>query len=192
MNDTDRLAARPQRRLWLYLLPLALFAVVAGFLAYGLTRDARVLPSALIDRPAPEFALPPIPGRDTHGFARTDLGGEPQLVNVWASWCVPCRAEHPLLTRLAREEGVIVDGINYKDQTEDARAFLTKLGDPFRYIGQDRDGRVAIEWGVYGVPETFVIDREGRIRYRHVGPLTPRDVEDRILPLLRELGLGAS
>jgi cytochrome c biogenesis protein CcmG/thiol:disulfide interchange protein DsbE len=168
-------------------LPLAVFAAVAAFLGWGLTRDARVLPSALIDKPAPEFALPPIPGRDDHGFSRADLGGEPMLVNVWASWCVPCRAEHPIITRLAEEEGVIVHGINYKDQPADAKAFLDQLGDPFTRIGQDRDGRVAIEWGVYGVPETFVIDRQGRIRYKHVGPMMPRDIERTILPLLREL-----
>lgn len=180
-------AGAGRRRIWLYLLPLAVFAAAAVFLAWGLTRDARVLPSALIDRPAPEFALPPIPGRDDHGFSRADLGGEPMLVNVWASWCVPCRAEHPIITRLAEEEGVIVHGINYKDQPADAKAFLDQLGDPFRYIGQDRDGRVGIEWGVYGVPETFVIDRDGRIRYRHVGPMMPRDIERTILPLLREL-----
>lgn len=180
-------AGAGRRRICLYLLPLAVFAAAAVFLAWGLTRDARVLPSALIDRPAPEFALPPIPGRDDHGFSRADLGGEPMLVNVWASWCVPCRAEHPIITRLAEEEGVIVHGINYKDQPADAKAFLDQLGDPFRYIGQDRDGRVGIEWGVYGVPETFVIDRDGRIRYRHVGPMMPRDIERTILPLLREL-----
>lgn len=188
MNEAGALSARRMpRRLWLYLLPLALFVALVGFLAWGLTRDASVLPSALIDKPAPEFTLPPLPGRDQHGFSRADLGGEPMLVNVWASWCVPCRAEHPLLTRLAEQEGVIIDGINYKDQTEDAQAFLAQLGDPFRWIGQDRTGRVAIEWGVYGVPETFVIDRNGRIRYRHVGPMLPQDVERRILPLLRQL-----
>jgi cytochrome c biogenesis protein CcmG/thiol:disulfide interchange protein DsbE len=180
-------AGRGGRRIWLYLLPLAVFAVAAAVLTFGLTRDARVLPSALLNRPAPEFTLPPLPGRDDHGFSRADLGGEPVLVNVWASWCVPCRAEHPVITRLAEEQGVIVHGINYKDQPADARAFLEQLGDPFRYIGQDRDGRVAIDWGVYGVPETFVIDRDGRIRYRHVGPMQPRDVEQTILPLLREL-----
>lgn len=189
MSDLATLPAahQPRRRWWLYLLPLVLFAAIAGFLGWGLTRDARVLPSALIDKPAPEFALPPIPGRDERGFSRADLGGEPMLVNVWASWCVPCRAEHPILTRLAEEEGVVVHGINYKDQVADAQAFLRQLGDPFTRIGRDRDGRVAIEWGVYGVPETFVVDREGRIRYKHVGPMMPRDVERKILPLLREL-----
>lgn len=175
-----------RRRYWLYLLPLTGFAAIAAFLGWGLTRDARILPSALIDKPAPEFDLPPIPGRDDHGFARSDLGGEPMLVNVWASWCVPCRAEHPLLTRLA-EEGAIVHGINYKDQPADARAFLDQLGDPFRYIGQDRDGRASIDWGVYGVPETFVIDADGRIVYKHVGPMRPRDIDTKILPLLRRL-----
>ena len=108
------------------------------------------------------------------------------LVNVFASWCVPCRIEHPLVARLA-EQGVVVHGINYKDRPEAARAWLGELGDPFRHVGVDADGRTAIEWGVYGVPETFVIDRDGRIAYRHVGPLQPHDVEEKILPLLESL-----
>ncbi len=178
---------RPRRSRLLYLIPVAVFLTVAAALGWGLSRDASVLPSALIGKPAPDFSLPPIPGRDERGFSRADLGGRPMLVNVWASWCVPCRAEHPVLTRLAEEEGVIVNGLNYKDKPEDAMAFLTGLGDPFTYIGQDLDGRVAIEWGVYGVPETFVVDAQGIIRYKFVGPMTWQDVERKILPLIREL-----
>lgn len=168
------------------LLPVAVFALVGGFLAFGLTRNPGTLPSVLIGKEAPQFALPPLPGRDEHGLSRADLGGQPMLVNVFASWCVPCRIEHPVVTRLA-ERGVIVQGINYKDRPEDAKAWLAELGDPFRYIGSDRDGRTAIEWGVYGIPETFVVDRDGRIVYRQVGPMQPRDVEEKILPLLEKL-----
>lgn len=178
--------APARRRSVLVLLPLLLFALVGIFLAVGLTRDPSTLPSALIGRPAPDFALPPLEGRDEHGLARADLGGQPMLVNVFASWCVPCRIEHPILGRLA-EQGVAIQGINYKDRPADAKAWLAELGDPFRRVGADRDGRVAIEWGVYGVPETFVLDREGNIAYRHVGPLQPRDVDETILPLLEKL-----
>jgi cytochrome c biogenesis protein CcmG/thiol:disulfide interchange protein DsbE len=183
----EPLRARTPRRGWLYLVPVLLFAAVGVFLALGLGRDPHTLPSVLIDKPAPAFALPPLPGRDERGFSSADLGGRPMLVNVFASWCVPCRIEHPVLDQLARE-GVTVHAINYKDAPEDALTFLRALGDPFARIGADRQGRAAIDWGVYGVPETFVIDRDGRIRYRHVGPLQPRDLERTIRPLLAELG----
>lgn len=179
--------ARPLRRGWLYLLPVLAFAAVGVFLALGLGRDPATLPSVLIDQPAPAFTLPPLAGRDERGLSRADLGGRPMLVNVFASWCVPCRIEHPVLEQLARE-GVTIHAINYKDDPVDALSFLRTLGDPFERVGADRQGRAAIDWGVYGVPETFVIDREGRIRYRHVGPLQPRDVERTIRPLLEQLG----
>ena len=169
---------------WVFLAPLALFAVVAGYLAVGLTRDPGTLPSALLDKPAPAVALPPLlDGKP--GLASSDLKGAPVLVNVWASWCVPCRAEHPVLTRLARE--VPVFGLNYKDKADDARRFLVELGDPYQRIGTDLSGRTAIDWGVYGVPETFVVDAEGRIRHRHVGPLTDKVVTETIRPLLKSL-----
>jgi cytochrome c biogenesis protein CcmG, thiol:disulfide interchange protein DsbE len=174
------------RRL-VYLLPLALFAVLAGYLLVGLSLDPKEIPSALIDRAAPDFALPALPGREA-GFATADLkGGGVKLVNVFASWCAPCKIEHPLLLRLAKEEGVAIYGINQKDKPEDVQAWLGRDGDPYRRIGADRDGRASIEWGVYGVPETFVVDGEGRIRYKHVGPIMPRDLEDKILPIIREL-----
>ena len=143
------------------------------------------MPSALIDRPAPPLDLPPLAGR-AGGLSSELLMGEASLVNVFASWCPPCRAEHPVLMRLA-QDGVPIWGVNYKDEPEDARAFLAELGDPYRAIGADRSGRTAIDWGVYGYPETFVVDRRGRIRYRHVGPLTPHDLEARIRPLLDRL-----
>jgi cytochrome c biogenesis protein CcmG/thiol:disulfide interchange protein DsbE len=155
-------------------------------LAVGLTRDPSTLPSALIDQPVPSFELPPIAGREGPAFGSGDLVGGVSLVNVFASWCVPCRVEHPLMMALA-DDGVAIYGIDYKDPAEQAAAWLAELGDPYRAIGADRDGRVAIDWGVYGVPETFVIDRAGRIRYRFVGPLQRRDIEETLRPLLEQL-----
>lgn len=169
----------------LLLLPLLLFAGLGVAFAIGLTGDPSKLPSNMIDKPVPEFALAGIDGGP--GLASTDLKGQVRLVNVFASWCAPCRVEHPLLMRLAREEGVTIHGLNYKDKQEAATLFLDKLGDPYTSIGADKDGRVAIDFGVYGVPETYVIDKDGRIRYRHVGPLMAYDLEQVILPMLREL-----
>jgi cytochrome c biogenesis protein CcmG/thiol:disulfide interchange protein DsbE len=173
------------RRL-LYLIPVIVFAAVGIGLAVGLTRDPSTLPSVLIDRPVPTFELPALEGR-ADGLTSEDLKGQVSLVNVFASWCVPCRVEHPVLMKLA-ESGVAIYGINYKDPPDQAAAWLAELGDPFEKIGADRNGRVGIEWGVYGVPETFVVDAEGRIRYRHVGPIQPRDLERALLPKLAELG----
>jgi len=169
------------------LLPLVLFLALVGYFAIGLTRDPSELPSAMIDRPVPAFDLPPVEGVGRPGLASTDLAGKPRLVNVFASWCAPCRIEHPVLTRLAAEEGVVIDAIAYKDKPQDTARFLAQLGNPFARVGKDADGRVAIDWGVYGVPETYVVDAQGHIRYRHVGPLMPHDVEEKILPMLREL-----
>jgi len=173
------------RRL-LFLIPVAVFIGVGIGLAVGLTRDPSVLPSALLDKPVPAFELPPIEGRGGDGLRSADLAGGVALVNVFASWCVPCRAEHPVLLGLA-ERGVPIYGINYKDRPEQARAWLEELGDPFKSIGADRDGRVSIDWGVYGVPETFVIGPDGRIRHKFVGPMQPRDVEEILLPMIAEL-----
>jgi cytochrome c biogenesis protein CcmG/thiol:disulfide interchange protein DsbE len=171
------------RRL-LYLIPVLVFGAVGIGLAVGLTRDPGTLPSALLDQPVPAFQLPALDGGD--GLSSEDLKGRVSLVNVFASWCVPCRVEHPVLMRLA-EEGVPIFGINYKDPPDQAKAWLAELGDPFEKIGADRNGRVGIEWGVYGVPETFVVDAEGRIRHRHVGPIQARDLERTLLPILAEL-----
>jgi cytochrome c biogenesis protein CcmG, thiol:disulfide interchange protein DsbE len=173
-------------RRFLFLLPVLIFVGVGIGLAVGLTRDPSTLPSPLIDKPVPTFELPPLAGRNGPGFSSADLEGQVSLVNVFASWCVPCRVEHPLLMALA-EDGVAIYGIDYKDPADKAAGWLAELGDPYRAIGADQDGRVAIDWGVYGVPETFVVDREGRIRHRHVGPLQPRDIEKTIRPLLAEL-----
>ncbi|MFO1035396.1 MAG: DsbE family thiol:disulfide interchange protein [Geminicoccaceae bacterium] len=184
--ETTGAAPTGRRRTLLFVIPVLVFAVVGVFLALGLTRDPSLLPSALVGKPAPDFDLPPIPGRDEAGFRRADLGGKPMLVNVFSSWCLPCRAEHPLVSKLA-EEGVTVMGINYKDDPAAATAWLKELGDPFTKVGADRNGRTAIEWGVYGVPETFVIDKNGQIVHRQAGPLMPRDVEQTIKPLLARL-----
>jgi cytochrome c biogenesis protein CcmG, thiol:disulfide interchange protein DsbE len=169
----------------LFLLPALLFLALAAAFWRGIGRDPSLVPSALVGKPAPSFELPPLlPGKP--GLATADLRGKPVLVNVFASWCVPCRAEHPLLMRLAAD-GATLYGIDYKDKPEDARQWLDGLGDPYQKIGADNSGGVAIDWGVYGVPETFVVDRTGTIRYKRVGPLDAEAIDGTILPLLKEL-----
>lgn len=174
------------RRL-IFLLPVLLVLVIGLGLGYGLTRDASEIPSVLIDQPVPDFELPPLAGVEQPGLGTADLGGEVALLNVFASWCAPCRVEHPVLTRLAEQRGLPLYGINYKDAPEDAAGWLAELGNPYRRIGVDPEGRTGIELGLTGVPETYVIDAEGRIRYRHAGPVTPRDVDDTLMPLIEEL-----
>lgn len=170
------------------LVPLAAFLVLGVFLGIGLTLNPREVPSPLIGKPVPEFSLPPVKGR-TLGLASTDLKGEVSLVNVFASWCVACRAEHPLLMELKQKGVVPIHGLNYKDKPEDAEKWLAELGDPYTRTGADINGRVGIDWGVYGVPETFVIDREGRIVYKQIGPVNRDVLEKTILPLIRKLRL---
>jgi cytochrome c biogenesis protein CcmG, thiol:disulfide interchange protein DsbE len=174
------------RRL-LYVLPLAVFAVLAVYFALGLGMDPKIIPSALIDKPVPQFTLPPIEGGAGEGFSDADLKGGVSVVNVFASWCIPCKAEHPFITRLAGVGVATVYGLNYKDEAEDALKWLADLGNPYAEIGADRNGRVGIDWGVYGVPETFVVDAQGRIRHKHVGPLTQKTLEGELLPIIREL-----
>jgi cytochrome c biogenesis protein CcmG/thiol:disulfide interchange protein DsbE len=173
------------RRL-LYVLPVALFLAVAVYFGLGLQRDPRIVPSALIDKPVPAFELPPLKD-DKPGLATADLKGEVTMVNVFASWCVPCRYEHPLLMRLTEDEVVVVHGINWKDKPADARKWLAELGDPYQRIGSDENGRVGIDLGVYGVPETYIVDHDGRIRYKQVGPLNAEMLGDVILPLIEDL-----
>jgi cytochrome c biogenesis protein CcmG/thiol:disulfide interchange protein DsbE len=170
---------------WLYLLPVAVFALIAAGFYAGLGRDPDLLPSPLIDEPAPQFALPPLPG-SVKGLAAGDLPGQVTLVNFFASWCQPCRAEHPALNALALTKRLPIYGIDYKDKGDAATAWLAELGDPYARVGAD-DGQVGIEWGVYGVPETFLVDKAGRIRYKHVGPLTQADLDRTILPLVAQL-----
>lgn len=159
----------------LFFLPLAIVAFLGGVFLWGLQdgRDPGSIPSALINKPAPAFELPAIDGVGTPGFAQSDLASleELSLVNVFASWCAPCRAEHPLLTRLAEEEGIPLFGLNYKDKADAAAAWLEELGNPYQRIGHDLSGRVGIEWGVTGVPETFIIAPGGTILYREAGPV---------------------
>jgi cytochrome c biogenesis protein CcmG/thiol:disulfide interchange protein DsbE len=185
MADATAARARIGSRL-LYLVPALVFVGVAAVFAFGLTLNPSKIPSALIDKPVPEFSLPPVKGR-TQGLSSSDLKGHVSLVNVFASWCVPCRAEHPIFLHLARANVVPVYGINYKDAPADAAKWLDELGDPYTRTGADLDGRVSIDWGVYGVPETFVVDRTGRIVHKHIGTLTPRDLNETILPLIEKL-----
>src|SRR6516165_2460150 len=170
----------------LFLVPAALFAALLAAFAVGLRHDPHLLPSALIDRPAPDFALPAL-YENSGGLTRKDLGGRVALVNFFASWCAPCREEHPELMVLARQPEVTLAGIAYKDKPEDSRRFLDRLGNPYGWVGVDRDGTTAIDFGVYGVPETYVVDATGHIRYRHVGPLTATDVKDKVLPLVAQI-----
>ncbi len=171
----------------LFLLPLAVVLVLIAALAWPILqgRDPRELPSVLLDKPVPPFELPGL-AAELDGLSSEELSGRPVLVNVFASWCAPCRQEIPLFVRLAAE-GVPVYGIAYKDEPEATRRFLAQLGDPYRGIGADRDGRLAIEFGVYGVPETYVVDANGRIRHRHVGEVTESVARRTLLPLLAEL-----
>jgi cytochrome c biogenesis protein CcmG, thiol:disulfide interchange protein DsbE len=169
-----------------YLLPIAAFAGLMLTFVWSLNRDPSTVPSALIGRQVPEFALPAVKGR-TFGLSNEDLQGEVSLVNVFASWCVACREEHPLLMRMKADGLLPIHGLNYKDEPDSAARWLNTMGDPYTRTGADRDGRVAIDWGVYGVPETFVIGKDGRIAHKHIGPLTPEAVEDTILPLITRL-----
>ena len=187
MSRADEYPTAPMRRRnVLAFLPLALAAMLAVVLAWGLTRDPSTLPSTLIGKAVPEFALPPVKGR-TLGLSSTDLKGEVSLVNVFASWCVACREEHPLFMKLAAQGTVPLHGLNYKDQPDDAAQWLDSLGDPYTRTGADISGRVAIDWGVYGVPETFVIGADGRVAYKHIGPVTEDALAGTILPLVGEL-----
>ncbi len=168
------------------LLPLAVFVLIVAFLWVGLSRDPREVPSPLVGKAAPLFTLPQLHASDkTLGTA--DMKGQVWLLNVWASWCVSCRIEHPLLVELAKANVVPVIGLNYKDKTPEGIAWLAQHGDPYKLSVVDADGRVGIDWGVYGVPETFVVDKNGVIRYKQIGPLTKDALEQKILPLVREL-----
>ena len=170
----------------LYLLPLFLFLVLAGYFVLALRPgyDPHELPSAMINKEAPAFDLA---GLDGKALALTALKGSPVLINFFASWCVPCRVEQPMLMRLANLEHVPLYGIDYKDQPEDAAKLLAQFGDPYRLVGLDPDGKVGLNFGVYGVPETYVLDSTGHIRKRFVGPLTAEDVNKELLPLLKAL-----
>jgi cytochrome c biogenesis protein CcmG/thiol:disulfide interchange protein DsbE len=169
-----------------YLIPLALFVVLVIFLGVGLQLNPREVPSPLIDKPAPSFQLTQLQ-QPERPLAQKDLLGQVWLLNVWASWCVSCREEHPVLLELAKTNAVPIYGLNYKDQRDDALKWLAQFGNPYTLSIADNDGRVGIDYGVYGVPETFVIDKAGVIRYKQIGPVTPQALKDKILPLVRKL-----
>ena len=167
-------------------LPLIVFAVLAAMLAWGLTRNAQDIPSVLIGKSVPDFSLPPVQGR-TLGLSDGDLEGEVSLVNVFASWCTACRDEHPLFMRLATDGVVPLHGLNYKDRPDDAAGWLDSLGDPYTRTGADLSGRVGIDWGVYGGPETFVVGADGRIAYKHIGAVTQKALAEKTMPLVERL-----
>lgn len=169
-----------------FLIPLSVFALLLILLGIGLKLDPREVPSPFIGKPAPPFALPTVHEPGTT-LSTGDFKGQVSLLNVWASWCVSCRQEHPLLLELAKTGLVPIYGLNYKDERDAATAWLARLGNPYRVSAFDADGRVGIDWGVYGVPETFVIDRKGVIRHKFTGPLTEDTLEKTLLPLIRSL-----
>ena len=166
--------------------PLAIFVLLVALLGYGLSLDPKKVPSPLIDKPAPEFRLAMLED-PSRSLSPRDLRGRVWVLNVWASWCVSCRAEHEVVTELANRNLVTVVGLNYKDQSSDARRWLEQFGNPYATSLIDLDGRVGIDWGVYGVPETFVVDADGKIRYKHIGPMTRESLEQKVMPVIREL-----
>jgi len=169
-----------------FIIPLGVFALLVFFLWRGLGLDPRLVPSPLIDKPAPRFALTRLDDA-AKTIARDDMLGKVWMLNVWASWCVACREEHSTLVAFSQTKAVPIIGLNYKDTRPDGLGWLNRFGDPYQASIFDQDGRVGIDFGVYGVPETFVIDKRGVIRFKHVGPLTPEVVQTRIQPLLRQL-----
>ncbi len=169
-----------------YGFPLALFIVIAVFLAMGLNLNPREIPSPLIGKPAPELALPVLQ-EPQQQLSRQDLLGKVWVLNVWASWCVSCRGEHPILNQLAARKRVFLVGLNYKDERDEALQWLAQLGNPYNISVSDLDGRVGIDYGVYGVPETFVMDKKGIIRHKFTGPVTADLVEQELLPLIAQL-----
>jgi cytochrome c biogenesis protein CcmG/thiol:disulfide interchange protein DsbE len=169
-----------------YLVPLAIFIVLAAFLYRGLSIDPKRVPSPLIGKPMPEFSLPRLQD-PTATLSNTDLMGKVSILNIWATWCVSCRAEHEVLLLLAKTGKVDIYGLNYKDERDPAKQWLAKLGNPYVANAFDADGRVGIDWGVYGAPETFIMDRHGIIRHKHIGPLSVDALNNEILPLVAEL-----
>jgi cytochrome c biogenesis protein CcmG, thiol:disulfide interchange protein DsbE len=174
-------------RRFIFIAPILVFVGLVVYFATPLLRgtDPSLIPSPLIDKPVPAFDLPPLPGYQK-GLSSADLKGKVQIVNIFASWCVPCRAEAPALMAL-KSMNILIRGIDQKDRPEDALEFLKELGDPYVSIGMDIDRKVSIDWGAYGAPETFIVDAEGRIRYKQAAPITQDDIDNTILPLLKKL-----
>jgi cytochrome c biogenesis protein CcmG, thiol:disulfide interchange protein DsbE len=171
---------------WQFIIPGVLFAVLVLFLVRGLNLDPREVPSPLIGKPAPAFTLPRLDD-PTQKIGREDLLGKVWVLNVWASWCVACREEHPLLVEYSRRKSVPVYGLNYKDTRAEAQRWLANFGNPYDASISDTDGRVGIDFGVYGVPETFIVDKRGVVRFKQIGPITPEALRDKIEPLLKQL-----
>jgi cytochrome c biogenesis protein CcmG/thiol:disulfide interchange protein DsbE len=169
-----------------YAIPLGIFILMTGLLGYGLKLDPKKIPSPLIDKPAPAFSLPRLHAPEIQ-ISEKEFEGQVWVLNVWASWCVACRAEHEVIKRLAGLGMARVIGLNYKDKPEDARDWLQELGDAYEYSLMDRDGRVGIDWGVYGVPETFIMGKDGLIKYKHIGPITLEILDKEVVPLLKKL-----
>jgi cytochrome c biogenesis protein CcmG/thiol:disulfide interchange protein DsbE len=201
MNENDPeqgLAQRGLAKRWIIAaIPLAIFLALAAIFMKQLAEGggSHDVPSVFIGRPAPQFELPPLEGlkqRDAAvpGISRQTLEGKVTIINVWASWCVPCRTEQPVLMQLAENSNVQVLGLNYKDETANALRFLSQLGNPFAAVGVDKRGYAAIDWGVYGVPETFIVDANGIVRYKHIGPLTAQSYQEKFLPELEKVISG--
>lgn len=169
-----------------FVIPLAIFVALAAFFAVGLTRDPREVPSPFIGKPAPSFRLEQLHDEKL-AFTPEEMKGKVWLLNVWASWCVACQAEHPLLVDMSKQKLVPIVGLNYKDKREDGMRWLKRYGDPYMLSAYDFRGQVGIDYGVYGVPETFVIDKQGVIRYKQIGPITREALDKKILPLVKEL-----
>lgn len=185
------------RSMWKMLLPLAAFAGLVVLFVVGLrSGDPHKLPSALIGKPVPEFNLPELKGllekgKPVPGFANADLAqGKVTIINVWASWCIPCHQEHPFLTKLIEKSGAPMYGLNYKDKASAARRFLGRYGNPYKAVGVDRTGGAALNWGVYGVPETFIVSGEGRILYKHVGPIDDAVIANKLMPVITKARAG--
>lgn len=196
-DQTQRHVAGSRRRWFLAALPLLVFLALAGIFLKQLAAGggSTDIPSVLIDKPAPQFELAPLEGLEGEngqlpGFSTADLKGKVSVVNVWASWCAPCRTEHPLIVLLGEDKRIAVRGLNYKDNPANALRFLGQLGNPFEAVGVDPRGKAAIDWGVYGVPETFIVDADGIVRYKHVGPLTPENYQKKFLPELEKAIAG--
>jgi cytochrome c biogenesis protein CcmG/thiol:disulfide interchange protein DsbE len=182
-----------RRRNWLAVLPLVVFAGLAAIFLIQLRsgEDSSFVPSVLIGREAPATNLPPLAGSDLPGLASADFKGHVTLVNVWASWCAPCREEQPLLMKLKGDPRFRLTGLNYKDKPANALRFLGEMGNPFAAIGVDANGRTAIDWGVYGVPETYLVGKDGRILYKHVGPFTEQSIAGELMPAIEKAAAGS-
>lgn len=191
---TEQEETKSKARVWTSILPLFIFLGIAGA-SYSLLstegRDVSALPSALLDKPAPDLSVPELKGlmvnsEQIPGMSPNMFKDKISIVNVFASWCVPCRQEHPQIVELGKDDRLQIVGLNQRDSTKNALRFLEELGNPYDVVGVDRAGRASIEWGVYGVPETFIVNHQGRIIYKHVGPISPRGLEEKLIPIIED------